>query len=527
MKTVHTLILIVLLILGMTPIASGQTEVPMAVYGYVIIQRGGENTTAPAGLWVYAKYADEVVDNDTTSSNGAYDLSITGPPSGASIDLWVGATNVTTIPLQYMTTLKLNLTINDTVPPSPPSDVTCISPPAERYPNFTWTASTDNLIMGGYYVNITGYQTYLIGSVTSWNSPDELLDGDYTFYIWATDFVGNNSTVTSTNFTISTIGRPIVDILRPSTTSSIFTRSGTSVAITYVYTEPNPRNATIKVLNTTHIIGQTTITDLVPGTSLERNETVALETWASETAYNVSITMYDTDNLNGTDREANAVVIDDTVPIVNITHPDEGDFIRVAAIWVNGTVTELNKGTLVPSISHPGFTLDQWDSVTGEFAFANSTVIPHGALSLAVRFTDLAGNEGVDTLVCTVLPPSLVYEIDFIEVFPCNQSGYLEEVFQIGTTAHYKLIVNNTSSEPTEVLITVNVYDSNGATTGVAAFQGTLPQGESEYILDLLIPTSAHLGDARVYACLFTDWPRLGGVSYCPERSATFEIVGV
>ena len=114
-KTGYALVLFVFLALSVPSIASTQVEVPMAVYGYVIIQRGGENTTAPAGLWVYAKYADEVVDNDTTSSNGAYDLSITGPPSGASIDLWVGATNVTTIPLQYMTTLKLNLTIVDIV----------------------------------------------------------------------------------------------------------------------------------------------------------------------------------------------------------------------------------------------------------------------------------------------------------------------------------------------------------------------------------------------------------------------------
>jgi len=93
-------------------IASAQVEVPMAVYGYVFIHRvDGENVTAPAGLWVYAKYANDVVDNDTTSSVGAYDLTITGPPSGASIDLWVEETHVTTITLQYMTTLQLNLTV--------------------------------------------------------------------------------------------------------------------------------------------------------------------------------------------------------------------------------------------------------------------------------------------------------------------------------------------------------------------------------------------------------------------------------
>ena len=114
-KIVYALVLIVLLILSVMSIASAQVEVPMAVYGYVFVHRDGENVTAPAGLWVYAKYAADVVDKDTTSSEGAYDLTIAGPPSGASIDLWVEETHVTTIILQYMTTLQLNLTVMDTI----------------------------------------------------------------------------------------------------------------------------------------------------------------------------------------------------------------------------------------------------------------------------------------------------------------------------------------------------------------------------------------------------------------------------
>ncbi len=526
-KTVYTLVLTVLLVLSMASIASTLEPVPMAVYGYVLLHRvDGENVTAPADLQVCAKNATDVIDNDTTSLEGTYDLTISGPPNGASIEIWVEEIHVANITLQYMTTLQLNLTINDTILPSPPTDATWTSPPTDRYPNFTWTASTDNLAIEGYYVNITGYSTYTIGNITNWESPDELLDGEYTFYIWAIDLAGNNSTAASTNLTISVIGRPIVEILSPSAASPIFTRSGSSINITYVYTETNPSNATIKVHNNTHIIGQATVTDLISGTNVERNNLLNLETWASETTYNISITMYNADNLNGTDEETNAVIIDDTLPVVTITHPGEGEIITVAAVWINGTVIEINKGTLIPSINYLGFTLVQWNSVTGEFAFTNNTAIPHGALSLIVRFSDLAGNEGEDTVACTVLPPHLAFEIVFIEVFSCNQSGNPKEIFQIGTTAHFKLIVNKTSSEPSEVLITVNAYDSYGAAIGVAYFQGTLPQGESEYILDLLVPTSARIGSARVYACIFTDWPHLGGIPNCPESSATFEIVG-
>ena len=115
-KTGHTLVLVLLLALSITITASAQIEVPMAVYGYVFIQRAsGENVTAPAGLWVYAKYANDMVDNDTTSSLGAYDLTLTGPPNGALVEIWVEETSVSNITLQYMTTLKLNLTIKGTI----------------------------------------------------------------------------------------------------------------------------------------------------------------------------------------------------------------------------------------------------------------------------------------------------------------------------------------------------------------------------------------------------------------------------
>ena len=527
-KMVHTLTLVVVLILSVTLTASAQVEIPMAVYGYVFIHRvDDESVTAPAGLWVYAKYATDVVDKDATSLGGAYDLSITGPPNGASIDLWVEDTHVTTITLQYMTTLQLNLTVIDTTPPTPPTDVAWASPPIDRYPNFTWTASTDNLAVEGYYVNITGYPTYLIGNVTSWESPDELPDGDYTFHIWTTDLAGNNSTAASATFTISVLGRPIVEIVSPTETSPTYTRSGMSITITYIYTEPSPANATVKVYNATHIVGQTTVTDLVAGTNIERNDIVYIETWAFDDAYNVSITIYNAADLSGTDEEADAVIIDNTPPIVSITYPNEGAIIKVATIWINGTITELNKGTLEPSINDPQFTLIQWNSVAGEFAFINNTAVPDGTLSLTVSFTDLTGNEGSDTLTFTILPPHVSFEIEFVEVISCDLTGNPKDIFEIGTMAYFKVIVNNTSPEPADVLITVNVYDAYVATIGVASFQGTIPQGESVFILDLPIPTSAHIGSATIYASVFTDWPHLGGIPYCPERSATFEIAGM
>lgn len=116
--------------------------------------------------------------------------------------------------------------------------------------------------------------------------------------------------------------------------------------------------------------------------------------------------------------------------------------------------------------------------------------------------------------------------IKIVELTPCNQTGYPVSSLQIGSMTYFKVSVNNTALGSEEVLITINAYDAVGATIGVASFQGPIGQGTYTYILGLPIPSSAHSGNATVYASAFTDWPHLGGIPYCPERSATFELVG-
>ena len=91
-------------------------------------------------------------------------------------------------------------------------------------------------------------------------------------------------------------------------------------------------------------------------------------------------------------------------------------------------------------------------------------------------------------------------------------------------TLQQHLLVNNTSVESETVLVTVNAYDSNNTTLGVVSFKGLIMPGISTFILGLPIPSEASAGLAIVYANAFTDWPYYGGISYCPEASATFEI---
>jgi len=109
-------------------------------------------------------------------------------------------------------------------------------------------------------------------------------------------------------------------------------------------------------------------------------------------------------------------------------------------------------------------------------------------------------------------------------VFPCNQSGYPVSSFGAGAIGYFKVVVNNTSPEQEIALVTVNAFDVSSATLGVVSFKSTIMPGLSTFILGLPIPSASSTGTAIVYADAFTDWPYLGGLPYCLEVSATFQI---
>jgi len=113
------------------------------------------------------------------------------------------------------------------------------------------------------------------------------------------------------------------------------------------------------------------------------------------------------------------------------------------------------------------------------------------------------------------------------EVTPCDSYGNPKNKFTKGSLAYFRISLNYSQGPKTEsILLTINVYDSNNTTIGIASYQGLITQGTSVFILALPIPKSAHLGNATAYVNAYTDWPHNGGVPYCPEASATFEIVG-
>ena len=133
----------------------------------------------------------------------------------------------------------------------------------------------------------------------------------------------------------------------------------------------------------------------------------------------------------------------------------------------------------------------------------------------------------IRTLQTGSSPPPPPGNITIIEVYPSDKWGTTrKENFSRGTNAYFKVVVRN-DGEAKNVTITLNAYDKNVVPLGVVPAQ-ILPlgQGTSDLTLQLWIPEWASLGNATVYANVFTDFPKYGGTPYCPEKSATFQITG-
>jgi hypothetical protein len=155
---------------------------------------------------------------------------------------------------------------------------------------------------------------------------------------------------------------------------------------------------------------------------------------------------------------------------------------------------------------------------------SNRTYVIRAVAAAVVGETSLGDNSLIDGNV-TVYPRTSL-SIRIIEVVPCDQSGQPVSGFVVGSVANFKLTLNCSMLGVRSVLLTVNLYDAGGNTVGVVSFQGPVTSGLTTFVLGLPIPRTAIVGNARVYADVFSDWPHLGGTPYGPEVSAAFAMRG-
>lgn len=276
-------------------------------------------------------------------------------------------------------------------------------------PNLNVSARIGGTIVSSVLTNETGYYSRIQVPVDKYFGQTVDL---YVGEIYANSTLVDTTPVKRIDLNVPP---PMVKVVAPTTTSPIYARTPTTIYVSYNYTKSDPENATIKVHNATHTIGQATnSTPITPGTNLNRNDPVTI-TAAADGKYNVTVTIYNVAGGSVTDSQKDAVIVDNTPPVVSITHPAPGQYMdAVQTIWINGTFTEKNINlTQPPVINHTGFILAEWtwNSTTyeGTFAFSNITALADGTYHIMVNITDLAGKTGSVTVYFTLdtTPPTI------------------------------------------------------------------------------------------------------------------------
>jgi len=118
--------------------------------------------------------------------------------------------------------------------------------------------------------------------------------------------------------------------------------------------------------------------------------------------------------------------------------------------------------------------------------------------------------------------------ITIVDVIPCNNWGQPQDTFKKGKLAYFMVIVRNNGTESKNVTIAFNAYDNNMLPLDRAKSNPVLisPGAQGDYLSGIIIPEYAETGTGKVYASALTLMPKQGGVPYCPEASATFQITG-
>jgi len=392
--------------------------IPLTILGYVNVQTvNGANVTM-AGLSVYVKDQNVTLPNvsgsmNVTNSIGEYQIGINAsnvPPPGTPLDMWVQNVNVTRIIEEYPNPSAYveNLTVIETTPPTIqvlwPQPGGLVAPTQPLWVNAT---VTDNLLVNWTSLTLTLNQTQLVpasgfnvtGLVSNETGPPA--PGFYVASLNVSDVAGNTASETW-NFTSTSITPPTVDITSPTTAAPEYTQSGKSVTVAIAYTEANPLNWTVTISNATDVIGTVSNTTAITAGTGTATANVPISQTASNGMYNVNVIMYDIYGSNGSATEVNALVVDNTPPLVTITSPTSGAYVTSPPIWINGTITDLYMGSATPAVNDSRFSLAQWVASAGAFSFSNNTDIPDGTISANVTFTDLVGNVGSGTVTFTV-----------------------------------------------------------------------------------------------------------------------------
>jgi len=164
------------------------------------------------------------------------------------------------------------------------------------------------------------------------------------------------------------------------------------------------------------------------------------------------------------------------------------------------------------------------ETVTGVLQF-NGALVNNGLVALQIQ--DSQGNVMIIRTLQTgtSAPSQLSCEIN--SACLSDLSGNSQSSVQAGALAYFAVNFANNDAVAHYILVTVNLYDSDGIPIGEINEQCSLLAGKSGVaILSMQIPSTARSGTAHGYADLYSDWPSNGGVPLSLEQSFQFTITG-
>jgi len=125
-----------------------------------------------------------------------------------------------------------------------------------------------------------------------------------------------------------------------------------------------------------------------------------------------------------------------------------------------------------------------------------------------------------DSTIFTAATP--IPDVTIGDVIPTIANGTIAESLETGDMVSFNTPI--TSNSTTDVLITVNVFDSQETPLGLAYFKSKIINDSFDIVLGLQIPDDAAPGLATVYINTYTDWTENGGVAINPEQISFIEI---
>ena len=216
--------------------------------------------------------------------------------------------------------------------------------------------------------------------------------GTYTVKLTVIETDGDTDMCIKENcITVEETAVPTVTVLSPTMENPIYTQSGKTIQITIKYTEQTPLNGTIKIYNATYTVLEMTTTEIAAGTNVTQTIIVEIPVTALEGKYSLSVTLYNIYNLSSTDIEENAVVIDNTPPIISNPYQDPpgqivepGQVVEVNVgqnVTVRVNVTDLTSDVKQVILCY-NVTANEWRNITMQHTEGNEymTTVPLDAL---------------------------------------------------------------------------------------------------------------------------------------------------